>query len=84
MEGCAQNACFFDAQLAFPLVDVAAKQVVEFIGCHGLLEFRSLDGLAHECVRVEEHVIIKEHVVNANDAFRPQRHVVEEGGTGKE
>ena len=79
----AQDACLLDAEFFLPLGNVFAKQMVELIRGHRLLEFRPLDDLAHERIRVQQYIIVKQHVVNADDSLVAQLHVVEKGRPGK-
>ena len=57
---------------------------MKFVRAHRPLELRSLDHLAHKGVGIEQHVVIEEHVVDADDAVAAQLHVVEEGRAGVE
>jgi hypothetical protein len=55
---------------------------MEFIGAHGGLEFRGLNGLPDECIRIQKDIIIEEDVVDADDAFIPELNIIDERGTG--
>ena len=73
-----EHARLLQAELAAALVNVFAQQIVKFVGAHRALEFGSLDDFPYERVGVEQHVVVKENVVDANDAVTVQFHVVQE------
>src|SRR5439155_26233194 len=72
--GC-EDGAVVQFQFLAALADVFAEQVVKFIRAHRALEFGAPNDFADEGVGVEQHVVVKEHVVNADDAFTVQFHV---------
>ena len=76
--GRCQDGTVPDAQLLLAGVHILAQQVVELVGAHHLLELRPLDDLTHEGVGVEQHVVVEEHIVDADDALIVQFHVIQE------
>ncbi len=65
-----------EAQLVLTTAQVLAAQEVELGRTHRALELRSRDDLAEERVGVEQHVVVEEDVVDADDALFAQFHVV--------
>ena len=63
-----EHGAVLESQFASALGDIFAEQVMKLVGAHGALELRALDDLAHEGVGIEQHVVIEEHVVDADDA----------------
>ena len=76
--GGAQDAGFLEAELLFAGEHVAAQEMVEFVGAHRALELGALNDLADKSVGVEEHVVGKQHVIDADDAVVAEHHVVHE------
>ena len=65
--GGAEHARLLDAQGLFALEDEAPEPVMKFIGAHGRLELGRLDRFPDEGVGVQQHVVRKEDVVDADD-----------------
>src|ERR1051325_8027202 len=69
--GC-QQRLVPDTERALALVHIAPAEVMELRRGHGLLKLFGLDDLAKESIRVEQHGVIEENIVDANDLFVAQ------------
>src|SRR6266513_4850178 len=67
----------FEAEDAAAFQHVFAGKVMKLRSAYRPLKFRPADHFAEELVGFEENVVLKEDVVNADNAFFPQYAVVE-------
>ena len=79
-----QHARVAKPELAPPGVDILPEKVMELVGPHRPLELRPLDHLAHEGVRVEEHIVVEQDVIDPDDPLIVQHDVVQERASGVE
>src|SRR6266576_1437765 len=62
------------------LADVAAQQVVVLRRAHGPLELRARRHFPDVGVGRQQHLVVEEDVVDADDTLLAQLHIVREGG----
>ena len=81
--GGAEQAVSFNAKSSLALIDIFAEQVMKFVRAHRALKLGPLDHLPHKGVGIQQHVVIEQHVVNANDAVVAQLDVIEKRRAGE-
>src|ERR1041385_3428758 len=73
----AEKRFVFQVEHAAALKYIFAGEMVKLGGAHGSLKFGDADHLTKEMIGLEQDIILKENVVNANDSLFTQDPIVQ-------